>query len=406
MNSSSVYGFFLRRQARNNRKRPAYPKSCPSMTSSSLDPLPIIEEEEELQPRASTSRSPSPEPGFFVSSRPTFNTQLKLKRRRANLTVADIRLAALALDHSDRALDDEGLLLSTRPAPGHSSSSSPFSSPESSSHPFNSKFLDDELHPPIHSSPNPLSIYRDGWESPTPSMSSCSSSTTVEAQSSLPTTPATSDDESSSCPNSPSFCPVTVKPLVITKHNRPVLSRSTDISIKNSFLSLPSLEEDSDAESDFEWYSQDVSKILTLCSPAPPSFPPSKTRPDSACISTYPPSGTPSEGLPCTQLDPSYIGHRRTRLSIPSSPRVPSASTLPSLDITTRPRSQLKNESPHVRPPPRSSIPADCVLVDNAFAFDDDDNSAFSEDDSPLPSVYKDSPKNMQPSLKLDRLTV
>ncbi|KAF8067679.1 hypothetical protein FPV67DRAFT_1607633 [Lyophyllum atratum] len=426
MNSSTVTSFFsrdvfLRRQARAS-KRPTHTKLCPS-TSAINKPLPMIVEEDD-EPRSSVSRSPSP--GQHIASLSAGGTQtagVKSKRRHANLSVSDIRLARTALVHddSDFAQQNPGLLSAPRPAPRPPICFTP--SPEPSPDPFSLKFSDVSLrfpHPPI---PTPSSAsfdhYRTGSESPTPSMSSSSSTSPESRSAGLPTTPSSSDDEFSSYYSSPlpSFNPrrVSIKPLVITKHNPSTIPGDSICSISSSALEpSKSLDEHSDAEeSDSEWYNREFSNILTLCSPLPPNFT-QNSRPDSICVSQISPSSetptqtssTPSQKFPSLQLDPAFPRRRRSRVSIPNYPPPP-VPTLPehlrsppsTPAKTSIPRSNTLTVTPPPlrRPPPRSSIPADCILVDETFTFSDDGASfSFSlYDSSPTTSTpFADSPKS------------
>ncbi|KAG6873629.1 hypothetical protein C0995_013560 [Termitomyces sp. Mi166 len=409
---------FLRPRAPSSRKWPTHTKSCPS-TTSVQDILPIIKEEDET--RASTASSPLPRQ---CSPNSPSGSQLKLKRRHANLTVDDIWLAKTALSDTSDSAQDSGLLALPRPAPRPPAPSPSF---ESSPDRFS---LDSSVgsfrfpHPPISPS---FDHYCTGSESPTPSMSSCSSTTSPETQSPpLPRTPSSSDDEFYHDFPTPSFNPrpVIIKPLVITKHNRPAVSHGSRTSISPSLSKIPPKcplppppmsEDDSDSESDSEWYSRELSKTVTLCSPTLPNWP-SKVRPDSVFISGNPSSSpipptptTPTRGLPSAQLDPSFP-RRHIRVSIPNYPPPPVPTSSKSAK-TSRPRSNLLIVTPPCpRPPPRSSIPADCVLVDDTFTFSDDDASVFSlslYDNSPLPSARHDSPKSAhsQQSFQSPRLS-
>ncbi|KAG6853364.1 hypothetical protein C0991_004983 [Blastosporella zonata] len=257
--------------------------------------------------------------------------------------------------------------------------------------------------------------HRSGSDSPTPSMSSCSSSTSPETRSSgLPLTPSSSDDE---CPSyyyspSPAFNPrrVSIKPLVITKHTPPVASRNSIAPISASpskaiyLPPSPMSSRDDESDSDSEWYSREFSKILTLSSPLPSNIS-REGRPDSVCITnpSLPPTpSAPTHGFPSPQLDPAFPRRRRSRVSIPNYPPPPvptstkRVSATPSPTKTSRPRSNVLTVTPPTRrPPPRSSIPADCVLVDDTFTFSDDDASAFSlsfYDSYPTSAHHTDSP--------------
>ncbi|GLB39238.1 hypothetical protein LshimejAT787_0604000 [Lyophyllum shimeji] len=445
MTSATVSNFFsrdvlLKRQAR-SRKRPTHTKLCPS-TSSINKPLPMIVEEDD-EPRSSISSiSRSPSPGQYTAGVGACGSQtagVKSKRRHANLSVSDIRLAKTALVHddSDFAQQNPALLSAPRPAPRPPVCSTP--SPEPSPDPFSLKFPDGSLrfpHPPL---PTPSSAsfdqYRAGSESPTPSMSS-SSSTSPEARSTgLPTTPSSSDDEFPSYYSSPlpSFNPrrVSIKPLVITKHTpsptpddsiclpatslfQPFKSADERCKAPSPISPLPSEEHSDSEDSDSEWYNREFSQILTLCSPQP-AHTLQKPRPDSICVpenstsspALTPTSSAPPRGLPSAQLDPAFPRRRRSRVSIPNYPPPPvpvvpehfglSPSTPPQ---SSRLRSKVLTVTPPPlrRPPPRSSIPADCVIVDEAFAFSDDSASAFSfslYDSSPITSTPgADSPKS------------
>ncbi|KAF5380166.1 hypothetical protein D9615_006101 [Tricholomella constricta] len=434
MNSSTVSSFFsrdvfLRRQAR-TRKRPTPTKLCPS-TSSTNNPLAMImeEEDEPRTPTASPSRSPSP--GQYspnLSAGGTRNPGVKSKRRHANLSVSDIRIAKTALVHDDHDFSQQSSALLSAPRPAPRPPVSPTPSPGHSPDPFSLRFHDGSLrfpHPPTPSPSTIPSYFRTGSESPTPAMSSCSPSTSPESRSNgLPTTPSSSDDEFSSYYSSPlpSFNPrrVSIKPLVITKHNSsstphdslPSISTSLIEPFKNTHQEclIPSPyapEEDSDSDSDSEWYNREISSVLTLCSPT--SNFSQNSRPDSICVPVSPvtsptPTSTPSEGVRGVQLDTPPC-RRRSRISIPNYPPPPvpvvpehlrSPPTTPSKAF--RRSRTLSVTPPPRRPPPRSSIPADCVLVDEAYIFSDDSDSVFSfslYDTSPTTSApFSASPKS------------
>ncbi|RDB30475.1 hypothetical protein Hypma_007299 [Hypsizygus marmoreus] len=449
---------FLKRQARTH-KRPANAKLCPS--SSSNKPLPMIMEEDEPRSSSSSSRSPSPMAPCSSSSGAS-NTKVrgvKSKRRHANLSVSDIRVARAALVHDDNDISQHNPALLSSPRPAPRPPASPTSSPEPSPDPFSLKFSDGSLkfpHPPI---PTPSSIstfdhFRLECESPTPSMSSSSASTSPESHSSgLPLTPSSSDDEFPSYYSSPlpSFNPrrVSIKPLVINKLNSSLTPDDSPCVVSTLRQSFKKVQEDyslltpsspissdgnlaSDSEeSDSEWYNREFSKILTLCSPLPPNFP-EMARPESMCVpdsapsQAFPTSPT-TQGCPSAQLDPAFPRRRRSRISIPKYPpppvpsvpahlRSPSASSIPIgspvPSTPTKPRSRPSSgvlfiAPPLVRrPPPRSSIPADCILVDETFAFSDDSGSAFSfslYDDLPSTTSHEaESPKSFysQPSFQ------
>ncbi|KAG6844812.1 hypothetical protein H0H87_003478 [Tephrocybe sp. NHM501043] len=412
MNSTTASSFFsrdvfLRRQARTTRKRSMPTKLCPSL-SRVQEPLSMIEEEDE--PRASTSRSPSP-----WKSSPTISTgtELKSKRRHANLSVSDVWLAKTMLIQPDSDFTQQNLLSSPRPA-NLSLVSGPY--------PFNLKSSHGSLRFPRPPIPTPPSIDEDhgtGYDSPTPSMSS--SSTSPETQTSvLPMTPPSSDDESPYYYSpTPGLNPrrLTIKPLTITKHSNsprascastaipPSLSNVTDDYSVSSPLSFWEGESESESESDSEWYSREFSKILTLSSVIPSTLP-REGRPDSLFVTSNPRPPTPctpTYGFPSSQLDPSFPHSRRSRISVPNypSPPVPTStkrtSMNPSSTKTFRPCSKSLTVTPPRRPPPRSSIPADCMLVDDTFTFSDDSASAFSfslYDASPTSESHAESPQS------------
>ncbi|KAF9465104.1 hypothetical protein BDZ94DRAFT_1320456 [Collybia nuda] len=454
MNSSTVSSFFsrdvfLKRQARTSRKQAAAPKPCPSSSLKSKPLHIIIEEDDESRTSFSTSsRSTSPMYSPSTSTGGSQTLGVKAKRRHANVTVSDIRVARAALVHNDNDISEQNSLLSApRPAPRpptSAASSSPVPSPDS----FNLTFTDISLrfpHPPI---PTPSSKSfenrRPGFESPTPSMSTSSASTSPDTRSTiLPMTPSSSDDEFPSYYSSPlpTFNPrrASIKPLVITKINSSPASDDSDSSSPATRIRpfkgaseriaplspITSDEPSSDSEeSDSEWYNREFSQILSMCSPIPVNFP-RQTRPDSMAMTDLPPSPSPaprtlspSERYPSAQLDPAFPRRRRSRVSIPKYPpppvppipahlRSPSTSSIPPSppsSIKSRQRCNALSVTPPPvrRPPPRSSIPADCVFVDESYAFSDDSGSAFSfslyEDPAVTPSV--DSPTSFysQPS--------
>lgn len=390
---------FLKRQAR-TRKRDATTKLCPS--SSSTMCLEMIEEEDE--PRLSSSRSPLPITQYTASVSPggSQTVGVKSRRRHANLSVSDIRLARTGLVHDDGDISQHSstLLSSPRPAPQPPKSRSP--SPESTSDPFHSKVSSSSSkfsHRPI---PTPLSMLSfeqscDGYESPTPSMTSSSTSSPESRSTGLPTTPGSSDDEFSSYYSSPANPRrASIRPLIITKLNptpRHSICRQDEPYSPPSPLASEWLETE---ETDSEWYTREFSQILTLCSPLPPNFP-HKARPESIYVPVgafspalpTPACSSPTQGYPSAQLDPAFP--RRNRASVPKYPPPP----VPTISTTltnaaptpvtppkskTRPRSNTLYVTPPPlrRPPPRSSIPADCVLVDDTFTFADDTSSVFS----------------------------
>ncbi|KAK7443256.1 hypothetical protein VKT23_015852 [Stygiomarasmius scandens] len=379
----------------------------------------IVEEEEEPRPSCSSSSSNG-------------------KRRQLAVSPSDIRIAKTPLEN---AFDCDAVLSAPRPAPrppslksSSGSSSSAESTPNASPDSFRLTFTDTSYkfpHPPI----------------PTPSSSSCSSysplgspclspESPVSSPSSqgLPLTPSSSDDEFRLAPAPrPSGLKRlrSIKPLVIVKHahsasqsaNGPSKSETevdSDIEFFRSpkmFANSPlpsstaSSQSDSEEEvSDSEWYSRDISRLLTLRSVLPPAFPKrvsasnsgatlgvptQNARPESMCASildtlspcpspTKPrapvsPSASPSPissarsslsrtgGFPSAQLDPAFprssTSSRTYRYPIPTRPPppVPSSPSTPVTPATPDSAASTTTSSTRrrSRPPPRMSIPRD-----------------------------------------------
>ncbi|KAF8631101.1 hypothetical protein AX17_005146 [Amanita inopinata Kibby_2008] len=316
--------------------------------------LHIILEEDE--PRSSTpSRSTSPAPSS--------DQELKYKRRHATVSMSEIHLNI----HNDNGLVS--------------------SSPRQIS----------PITPPRVSFPE----LRSETTSPTPSSSSSSSG--------LPSTPSSSDDEFPLMGFKPRPRRVSVKPLNITKNN---LKGPTSNNI-SSFI-----ESDSDDESDSEWYTREFSKILTLCSPLPPTYPVQQpSRPESWSLAM------PSEEFPVPQPPspkrPISHTHRRSR-SIPKEtpPPVPpipqqfkplpspplAEEAIKALGTPLTPITKPLTRSLSIRrPPPKTSIPADCVLDD--ILNDEEEGSYWSsafdlsiyQQPSPMPSpVFISAPPQQQ----------
>ncbi|KAF8886817.1 hypothetical protein BD779DRAFT_1673110 [Infundibulicybe gibba] len=431
---------FLKRQVRMNRSHKA-PETPMLHLSSSLKgkSLHIIPEEEEELRKSSSSRSPSPR---ARSPMPTASGSqslgVKAKRRQANVTVSDIRIArSLYVRQADdiSSQDEEQLLSSPRPAPRPPTTSSPTQSPDS----FRLTFPDASFkfpHPPVLTPSYPSTHdQRPSSASPTPSMSTSGSSSPCSQVGGLPVTPSSSDDEFTlEVPSRPfNYRRASIKPLIIAKHNTPSPSPLDDSPISASLLqpfknehesvSVPRMDTpDSESESDSEWYTQELSQILSLYSPLPPAFPHQEaSRPESISIPdnklfldaplsppakhSAPSATIRSPGVPSGQLDPAFPRRRRSHSrSIPKHPPPPvppipahfralsnspgshsssatsSPSSSPTKATTTRPTRTLSVR----RPPPRSSIPADC-------AFDDDESSCFSL------SLYQDEPEVPSP---------
>ena len=346
---------------------------------------------EEDESKASSSRSPSP------------LADVKAKRRRAN--ISDIRIARDVPVHDDNDFSplDDNFLSAPRPAPR------PSPSPEGSPDSFKLTFT--ELSSKFPKPPVP--------SSPTRSVSSLSSSPCSQSGG-LPLTPSTSDDEFSS--SSRTFNPrrAAIQPLVIHKHNPRATSPYDEISVSPSLLqpfknSSENINEaplsplsssflgddsasDSEPESDSEWYTREFSKIISLRSPLPPSFPQHHSRPDSVSISSdfvisSPPGSRRrvSQVLPSTPsptkresalLDTTFPRRRNSKTrSIPNYPpppvpTIPAHLRSPSTSTSSLPSSPFP-ASP--RPPPRFSVPDDCVFD---LYMDSEDGSVGSDTSS------------------------
>ena len=342
----------------------------------------IIFEEDE------SSRAPSPLSSYSPSSSRAGSPALSVKARRRHANISDIRIAREIATHDDDDLSPlhDLLLQPSRPAPSPPTSSA--GSPDS----FRLTFTDVSYKFPHPPTPSPSSLRQRGCASPTESVSSFSSS---------PLTPVTSDDES--LPSRPSLTRRSIQPLVVTKHNPRPSSPSDEISwspsllqpYKNSserlagavspvdsfFLREESVyASDSDEDSDSEYYNRHFSKMLTLCSPTRRA---SKALPASQELVA---ARRDSAVFPSDQLDRGFSSRRSSRtrsIMIPKYPPPPppirrhSSNSSSSLLVQPSP-SPICNKtlSQNVqRPPPRSSIPADC---DFEIDIADDDESAFS----------------------------
>ncbi|KAF5370294.1 hypothetical protein D9758_006950 [Tetrapyrgos nigripes] len=369
----------------------------------------IVEEEEEPRPSCSSSK----------------------QRKQLAVSPSDIRIAKTPLED---AFDCDALLSEPpRPAPRppstsptSSASSSPAGSPDS----FRLTFTDASFkfpHPPI---PTPSSS---SWSPmPSPRSPRLPSSSPISSPSSqgTPLTPSSSDDE---CDADFRLAPAptgfglkrlrSIKPLVIVKHGRsqsapapsgPLPSLPTEnaeLEADIEFFRAPKMfaasplpsstgsshsESDEEEEvSDSEWYSRDISRLLTLRSVLPPAFPkrvsasgpasaatssstltaPTPTlRPESLCASIHvPPSPTKAGAYPSAQLDPDFPKRRSYLYPIPTRPPppVPSSpvspvtpSSVPATPITPATPVSASSTSTgssrrQTRPPPRMSIPRD-----------------------------------------------
>ncbi|KAF8831923.1 hypothetical protein HHX47_DHR1001088 [Lentinula edodes] len=328
---------FLKRSARSRAR-----KSSP-LQLSTTDLHIIPEEDETSRPSCSSSTSTSPS-----------NTP-ELKRRRP-ISPYEIRIAKTQNQDSDEDFAyNSDLLSAPRPAPRPPCGVSPSSSPDS----FCLTFTEESFkfpHPPL---PTPSSSDRHFFaQSPLSSPSSDSSA--------LPPTPTSSDDEFHR-PPPPNFIArrVSIRPLMIVKHDAlpSMFSKSPSNFSEAEFSSS----EESEPESDSEWYGRELSQMVTLRSALPPNFPHTvkteSARPDSMVGSVYggsSPASSFSSTLPSPQLDP--ISSRR-RFTIPSRspPPPPRDSVVPSPAVSEDDDffTQVRNPEPSRRPPPRTSIPAD-----------------------------------------------
>ncbi|KAF5370344.1 hypothetical protein D9758_006972 [Tetrapyrgos nigripes] len=379
----------------------------------------IVEEEEEPRPSCSSSK----------------------QRKQLAVSPSDIRIAKTPLED---AFDCDTLLSEPpRPtpcppstSPTSSASSSPAGSPDS----FHLTFTDASFKFPHPSIPTPSSS---SW-SPMPSpCSPCShSSSPISLPSSQGTllTPSSSDDE---CDADFHLAPAptgfglkrlqSIKALVIVKHGRKrrVRSRHVDIEFFRApkmFAASPfpsstgSSHSESDEEeevSDSEWYSHDISRLLTLRSVLPPAFPkrisasapapasstltaPTPTlRPESLCASIHvPPSPTKAGAYPSAQLDPDFPKRRSYLYPIPTRPPppVPSSpvspvtpSSIPATPITPATPVSASSTSTgssrrQMRPPPHMSIPQDFL---DSVIYSEGPDSASVNGESASPFVFE-----------------
>ncbi|TFK20384.1 hypothetical protein FA15DRAFT_625481 [Coprinopsis marcescibilis] len=393
----------------------------------------IIEDEDES---SSCSRSASPMTGYQSGSSACGSQSLGLKARRRhfNLSPSEIQIARdfVGICDDQNISDGEDRLLLVPPSSARMPRTpSPVPSPNS----FTLTFTETAYtfpHPPI---PTPSSRRIESFcSSPTFSGSSCSGSSPSSNSAGLPPTPSSSDDEFFQLP-SPRFNPrraaiSQISPLVIRKHTPsivPVIEMATsefqDVFMSSektdyqSFSLSPYIYESSDdcyeaeseAESDSEWYSNELSKVVTLAAPLSSS---QNARPDSM-LQLQPTSAASkreSMVLPVAyssnQLDPVLPSKKRvSRRSlipkyppppVPTSPKpkhlrslsnIPADPFSPSDSYMSFSQMMARSPAPSPsRPPPRNSVPAD-------FAFDDDTNSDFSfalyevDIDGPLPRI-------------------
>ncbi|KIK70514.1 hypothetical protein GYMLUDRAFT_234971 [Collybiopsis luxurians FD-317 M1] len=352
---TSVASFFPLKRSPRARSRKNQPLQF--LLSSKPD-LQIIPEEED-EPRPSCS-------SWTTSS--TCNTP-DLKRRRP-ISPHEIRIAKIPITDDDDDLENFSLLAAPRPAPRPPCSASPASSPDS----FQLTFTEESFrfpHPPL---PTPSSSdLHFGVQSPISSPSSDSSA--------LPLTPTSSDDEFQ-LPAALIPRRASIRPLTIVKNGAlPSMFSHSPSELSDEESSVSDME--SEPESDSEWYSRELSQIVTLRSAFPPNFPKTvrsdSARPESMIGSVHTgslsPASSASSNFPSPQLDPAYP-RRRYPIPTRSPPPPPRDSLVPSpVDLEddvflVRP----ENPEPRRRPPPRMSIPAD-------FGFFPEDGDASEEED-------------------------
>ncbi|KAI3622103.1 hypothetical protein WG66_015766 [Moniliophthora roreri] len=427
MNSSkSFFSPSLKRQQRIRAKRLAE-----ILTPSKPDLQVIIEDAEETE-------EPRPSCSSWTTASSHGRMTPELKKRKAT-KLSDIRVprdATCYVPHEDEDILEinSSLLSAPRPAPRPPTSSSlsssgsrspspcrttspsPNPSPDSFRLTFGDKSTFKFPHPPL---PTPSSSNRH-FASPYSSPSSESTG--------LPSTPGSSDSsDDDELPHHTTLRRLkSIRPLTIVKRdashpNSGYISASPSksdvgddsLEFKNFFANSPApsstyspansqmsfltspvhdifsprirheeLQSDEDDLSDSEWYTKELSTLLTLRSAIPQSLihhtiqnrPESVyARPESEYIhipaSPSPPSGTrgsrlskPLPKLPSAQLDPGYAYvERRRSFLIPSRPPPPP----PTKSKESRPRPPSLALR---RPPPRSSIPADFFMEDGTDA--------------------------------------
>ncbi|KAK7058567.1 hypothetical protein VNI00_002203 [Paramarasmius palmivorus] len=427
--SKSFFSSSLKRQQRARAKRLA--EIC-HLTPSKPELQVIVEDAEE-------SEDPRPSCSSWTTASSHGRMTPELKKRKAT-KLSDIRVprdATSYVPHEDEDILEinSSLLSAPRPAPrpptsplsssGSRSSSparttspSPNPSPDSFRLTFGDKSTFKFPHPPV---PTPSSSNRH-FASPYSSPSSESTG--------LPLTPGssdTSDDDELPSQRTTLRRLKSIKPLTIVKrdasyYNSGFISASPSksdvggdsLEFKNFFANSPAPSSlyspsnstssfadspmhdifsprsqhtelpDEDDLSDSEWYTKELSSLLTLRSAMPQSLirhsaqnrPESfYARPESEYVqvprpaSPTPPAGSrgsrlskPLPKLPSAQLDPAYpYAERRRSFLLPSRPPPPP----PTKAKESRPRPPSLALR---RPPPRSSIPADFLLEDGTDA--------------------------------------
>ena len=240
---------------------------------------------------------------------------------------------------------------------------------------------------PLVVPPRSMPYERPGSTSPTPSTSSASSY--------APLTPTSSDDELPLSKINPR--PVSIRPLNITKSNGQT----------STFNKISFIEPDSDDESDSEWYIQEFSKMIW---PLPPSFPKQPpSRPESFLQLEPLSSEAPITRLPRSPKRVASRTHKRGRSipkgALPPIPTIP-AHSLPSPSVSPSipeiveplgsPNTVIQPRPPSLslrKPPPRTSIPTDCLPDDFIIG---EDQSYWSSDfvcEQPSPALISPAPR-------------
>ncbi|KAA1476124.1 hypothetical protein DENSPDRAFT_843010 [Dentipellis sp. KUC8613] len=287
------------------------------------------------------------------------------------------------------------------------------------------------LSPIIDNEPTPISSRppiaipsprrrRHASQSPTPSMSS-NATTSSGSSGGSPSTPTTSDDELPTF-SAKSAIPqrISIRPLVITKSMPSIHSPDASPIESFEFTIAPSTSDDvvSDSEAvktddecldDGEWYTREMSDMITLFSPTtmptptsakfgptrPDSLPPPPRRSDSSSVSgqgrsrmSKPLPDIPRTPGPSAQLDPTFPRRRRSAPRIPTYPPPPPPHRKP-----------LTIKVP-ARPPPRESLPADVMdILDDIASWDFPSATSASEPLSPprLPETPRSSGDEQSP---------
>ncbi|KAH9849011.1 hypothetical protein C2E23DRAFT_888619 [Lenzites betulinus] len=417
-----------------NRILPSLKKRTRSTNKSEASPtkakplhiLPNLVEEDEQSARpscSSTSSTPSSShPGRFplsaatVGARPNADQVIHIKRdsRRVVLTGAE----GLTFDDFFPRTPSPPPM-ARLPSPSRCSASSPTA--ESPLDDINLRFsglgisLDFPSPPPTTTRTPMRSFSRRREQSPTPSNASSDASSASTSPQTPITTPSTSDDESpckSNLTRAPTF--KSQRASIMFMKSMPDLSEAVR---KASITSL--LDDDSILE-ELEWFAHDVSDVVTLSTPLPPTFPrtpvEARARPDSVLplsrkeanvvqsrvkpLSLLPRISIQDSGArsPSAQLDPTFPLRRRSYMvpsRPPPPPPVPQSPTsameqateellaelanaalgagLPGIELTVHqdsylsadslpptPSSQFIVTTPSIpRPPPRFAVPND-----------------------------------------------